>query len=111
VLNLEDLAIILLKHPRDIELKFLELLLFMALRRIRAVVWIEFVLSCESIQRDCTWFNEMCCITAVGVLQMMSQHMSMQVWLLIESFMTPFEATQERFLACMDPKMSFQIEI
>ncbi len=45
------------------------------------------------------------------ILQVMSQHVRMQVRLLIESLMTALEATKEGFFTCVNPQMRFQVEV
>jgi len=41
----------------------------------------------------------------------MGQHMGMQIRFLIEAFVATFLVTGERFLASVNPQVSFQVEI
>jgi len=43
---------------------------------------------------------------AIGILQMVGQHVSMQVRFLVKSLVTALKATKEGLLSSVDPQMS-----
>lgn len=42
---------------------------------------------------------------------MMCQHVGMEVGLLVEAFVAPFEVAEERLLSCVDAQVRFQVEV
>lgn len=59
----------------------------------------------KRIQRKRSWLDQLSRI-AVWVLQVMSKHVCMEIWLLVEALVTAFETAGERLLPCVDPEMS-----
>ena len=51
------------------------------------------------------------CDVAVWVLQVMGQHVRMQVRFLVKTLVTPLEATEEGLFPCVYPQMRLQIEV
>lgn len=48
---------------------------------------------------------------SIRILQMMSQHMGMEIRFLVESLVTVLKAAREWLLSSVDAEMSFQIEV
>ena len=48
---------------------------------------------------------------AVRVLQVMGQHVRMQVGFLVKTLVTPLEAAEEGLFSCVYPQMRLQVEV
>lgn len=48
---------------------------------------------------------------SIRILQMVSQHMSMQIGFLVKPLMTVLKTARERFFSSMYPQMSFQVKV
>jgi flagellar biosynthesis protein FliR len=48
---------------------------------------------------------------AVRVLQVMGQHVRMQVGFLVKTLVTPLKAAEEGLLSGVDPQMRLQVEV
>jgi hypothetical protein len=48
---------------------------------------------------------------SIKILLMVSQHVSMEIWLLIKAFVAAFLIADEGLLSSVNPQMSLQIEV
>jgi|LauGreDrversion4_2_1035121.scaffolds.fasta_scaffold280607_3 hypothetical protein len=48
---------------------------------------------------------------AIGILQVVGQHVCMQVRFLVKALVAALEATEEGLFTSVDPQMSLQIEV
>ena len=121
LLNDEELAAVLEHEARNLLLDGVHLrLLFESFTRKRGVVAIKQAISlgCELTHAAYQLVNgfpasmlQVLGDVAVWVLQVMGQHVRMQVRFLIKTLVTTLEAAKEGLLSCVNPQMRLQVEV
>lgn len=121
LLNDEELAAVLEHEARNLLLDGVHLrLLFESFTRKRGVIPVKKAISlgCELTHAAYQLVNglaagmlQVLCDVAVRVLQVMGQHVRMQVRFLIKTLVTPLKAAEEGLFSGVYPQMRLQVEV